>query len=450
MEKKQNMKKNKSLSLLLLPALLLTSCINTRSAIGDSTGDGLRDTLYSGIFSNGGENVPDNAEIHQYVKETSVPMTGEPEGTLTPPVAEPVDRYANVDISFIAAGDNLIHYNLYADAYNRGNEEKRYDFFPLYQNVASLIAAADFAYINQETPMAGEAFGYSSYPCFNSPQQLGIDMVEIGFDIINIANNHVLDKGESGYKSTLDFWHSQPVTLIGGYYNAEDMANIRTIEKDGVTIALLSYTYDDDPNGRWLGTNGIRLPAGSEMVVPYISDELLISDLAKAEEIADFTIVSIHWGLEGSQEVLPEQERWAKLLADNGADVILGSHSHTLQPLTWIHSDVQDKDVLCIYSLSNFVSGQKGLVNMVGGLLSFSIKGDGDNGLCVADVLFTPTVTYYEWDWMNTNIYLMDQYTDEVASLHGIQYQTAYLSPETARQYVLNAIPLEYLPDYMK
>jgi poly-gamma-glutamate synthesis protein (capsule biosynthesis protein) len=186
------------------------------------------------------------------------------------------------------------------------------------------------------------------------------------------------------------------------------------------------------------------------MVVPYITDELLISDLAKAEEIADFTVVSIHWGLEGSQSIIPEQERWAQLLADNGADVILGSHSHTLQPLTWIHSDAQDKDVLCIYSLGNFVSGQAGLVNMVGGLLSFSIKGDGEDGLCVTDVLFTPTVTYYGYDWMNTNIYLMDQYTDEIAGTHGITIQAAYLSPQQARQYVLNVIPLEYLPDYMK
>ncbi len=448
------MKKITGLSLLLVVSMLLTSCVDMRSSTDNSdynsSLDALRDTLYSGISSSVGADLPDDAEHITFESEVLYPMEGESENSTLNPVPEPADRYANVDISFIAAGDNLIHTNLYTDAYYRGNAEKRYDFLPLYQNVAPLIAAADFAYINQETPMAGEAYGYSAWPCFNSPQQLGIDLAEIGFNIVSIANNHVLDKGESGYRSTLDFWHSQPVTLIGGYYNAEDMANIRTIEKDGVTIALLSYTYADDPHGRWLGTNGIRLPQGSEMVVPYISDELLISDLAKAEEIADFTIVSIHWGLEGSQTIIPEQERWAQLLADNGADVILGSHSHTLQPLTWIHSDVQNKDVLCIYSLGNFVSGQAGLVNMVGGLLSFSIKGDGEDGLCVTDVLFTPTVTYYGWDWMNTNIYLMDQYTNEIAGTHGITGQTAYLSPEQARQYVLNVIPTEYLPDYMK
>lgn len=448
------MKKINRVILLLTLPLFFTSCLNMRSSSDsseyDSSVNDFRDTLYSGIFSNGGTDVPEDAEFLGLKKETSVPMAGENEIDILPPVTEPEDKYAHVDISFIAAGDNLIHPNLYSDAYNRGNDQKRYDFLPLYENVASMIAEADFAYINQETPMAGEAYGYSGWPCFNSPQQLGIDLAEIGFNIISVANNHILDKGESGYKSTLDFWHTQPVTMIGGFYNAEDMANIRTVEKDGVTIALLSYTYGDDPNGLYLGTNGIRLPWNSEMVVPYTTDELLLSDLARAEEIADFTIVSIHWGLEGSQSIIPEQERLAQLIADNGAEVILGSHSHTLQPLTWIKSQTTGKDVLCIYSLGNFVNGQKGLLNMVGGLLSFHIKGDGEDGLCVTDVLFNPTVNYYGADWMNTKLYFMDQYTDEIAATHGIRYQTAYLSPEMAREYVTNVIPAEFLPDYMK
>ncbi len=439
------MKKIRGLTLLLALSSLLVSCMDMRSTDGqtgyDSSMELLQDTLYSGIFSNAGSEMPEDAEFLGLERETLAPMQEEPENAVLPPITEPPDKYAHVDISFIAAGDNLIHPNLYMDAELRGNADKRFDFLPLYQNVAPLIQAADFAYINQETAMAGEAYGYSGWPCFNSPQQLGVDLVEIGFDIVSVANNHILDKGEGGYKGTLDFWNSQPVTLIGGFYDAEDMANIRTVEKDGVTIALLSYTY---------GTNGISLPAGSQMVVPYNNDTLITSDLAKAEEIADFTIVSIHWGDEGTQTPNYEQKRLAQLIADNGADVILGSHSHTLQPLTWLHSDIQDKDVLCIYSLGNFVSGQKGLYNMVGGLLSFSIKGDGDNGLCVTDVILTPTVTYYGADWMNTNIYLMDQYTDEVAATHGIRYQTAYLSPADARQYALNVIPLEFLPDYMK
>ena len=186
LEKTLFMKKiNRALILLLVP-FLLTSCLDMRTSSdsGDSSVNEFRDALYSGIFSNGGENVPDDAEFSGFTEaETTAPLITEAEADLLSPVAEPEDKYANVDISFIAAGDNLIHPNLYSDAYNRGNAQKRYDFLPLYQNVAPLIAAADFAYINQETPMAGEAYGYTGWPTFNSPQQLGIDLAEIGFDV---------------------------------------------------------------------------------------------------------------------------------------------------------------------------------------------------------------------------------------------------------------------------
>lgn len=433
-----------TLSVIFSAVILLTSCVDMRSssetADYDDAAAALKDTLYSSIASAAGMDLPEGAELHTFTQGALPPMERETNTVTLAPLSEPEDVYANVDISFVAAGDNLIHPNLYTDAYYRGTTEKRYDFLPLYANVASLIADADFAFINQETPMAGEAYGYSGWPTFNSPQQLGLDMVEIGFDIISIANNHMLDKGASGYASTLDFWHSQPVTLIGGYYNAEDAAQIRTVEADGITIALLSYTY---------GTNGISLPAGSEMVIPYIDDNLIVSDLAKARELADFIIVSIHWGTENTQSITDEQVRLAQLIADNGADVILGSHSHTLQPLTWLQSSTGE-EVLCIYSLGNFVSGMSNPVNMVGGLLSFDIRGDGNNGLCVENVLFTPTVTYYGGDWYDTHIYLLPEYTDNIAATHGVQYNGGYLSPVKAKEYVTNVIPSDFLPDYMR
>lgn len=434
------MKKNAGYAvfLALLASVFLTSCITTRDSTYatdyEQAASDLRNTLFSALSS---LSVSEEARLQSFTSDVADPLKMDSASV----VSDPAEGYVALDISFIAAGDNLIHPNLYLDAYNRGNEEKRYDFLPLYANVASLIAAADFSYINQETPMAGEAYGYSGWPTFNSPQQLGKDLTEIGFDIVNVANNHMLDKGASGYASTLDFWHTQPVTLIGGYYNEEDAAEIRTVEKDGVTIALLSYTY---------GTNSIALPANSELVVPYIDDALIVSDLARAQEISDFIIVSIHWGDENTQTVNAEQLRLAQLLADNGADVILGSHSHTLQPLTWLTSQTTGKEVLCIYSLGNFVSGMSRPINMVGGLLSFHIRDDETGALRVEDVLFTPTVTYYGGDWYDTHIYLLEEYTDEIAAAHGVRYQGGYLSPEQAREYVTNVVPTEFLPDFMK
>ena len=350
------------------------------------------------------------------------------------------DPYAGVDISFIAAGDNLIHPNIYTDAYYRGNSEKQYDFLPMYADVADYIASADIAFINQETVMAGEEYGYSGYPCFNAPRQLGLDMVTLGFDIVNIANNHMLDKGASGLESTINFWNEQPVLLLGGYLNEEDASNIRTLEKDGVKMAFLSYT---------LSTNGIVKSSSSDVVIPYIDDAQILSDMEKAREICDILIVSMHWGDENTQTPNSEQYRLAKLIANAGADVILGHHSHTLQPIEWIERDGGGK-TLCIYSLGNFVSGMARPVNQVGGFLSFHIRGDGNGSLEIAEPSFTPTVFYYGMDWYDTHLYFLENYTDDMAARHGVQISGYYMSAADARAFVTNVMDSEFLPDWLQ
>ena len=189
--------------------------------------------------------------------------------------AELTDPFAGAEITVTACGDNLIHPNIYLDAGFRGTAEKEFDFLPMYADLAPHIASADIAFINQETVMAGEGYANSGYPTFNSPQQLGLDLVELGFDIIGLANNHMLDKGAAGLEATIHFWNSQPVTQLGGYLNADDAAVIRVTETEGVKIAWLTYT---------LHTNMISKPASSPLVIPYIDDDVILADLAKAED----------------------------------------------------------------------------------------------------------------------------------------------------------------------
>lgn len=387
------------------------------------------------------EQFPEPEEIEEIIEEI-IPSTTddeitedilpdtEPEETLPFDDNEPAvpdeenNKFDGVSISFAAVGDNLIHQNIYLDAQKRGTAEKEYDFLPMYSDVSGIIAAADIAFINQETVMAGADYGYSSYPCFNCPQQLGLDMVRIGFDVINIANNHMLDKQAGGLEDTIKFWNEQPVTLVGGYLNEEDYSNIRITEKDGVKFGWLAYT---------LATNGIVKNASSDVVIPYIDDDLILSDLARAEEVCDFTIVSIHWGNENTQTPTDEQYRLAKLIAENGGDLILGHHSHTLQPIEWI--ETERGRVLCVYSLGNFVSGMAAPINMVSEILTFNIKGSG-NKLEVTDVIAIPTVFYYGPDWYNTHVYLLDDYTPEIAATHGVCISGYSLSHDKAAGYV--------------
>lgn len=407
--------------------LMLSSCVSLRTADDIMPPSYKSDDLY-----------PDSETYSD--SETQQDTESDTESSASVESVEEPVPFDGVEISVLAVGDNLIHPNIYTDAASRAyGSDKEYDFTPMYSDVAPMIAEADIAFINQETVMAGADYGYSGYPCFNAPQQLGLDLADIGFDVVNIANNHMLDKGTAGLVDTINFWNGQDVTLLGGYLNNEDYNDIRVTEYDGVKIAWLSYTY---------GTNGIVKNEASAVVIPYIEDALILGDLERAKEISDFIIVSIHWGLENTHTPTEEQYRLAQMIADSGADVILGHHSHCLQPIEWI--ETERGQTLCIYSLGNFVSGMARPMNQVGGILTFSIKGDGEGGLTVDSPLLTPTVFYYGMDWYNTHLYFMEDYTDETAASHGVQISGYYLGSADARKIVTDTISADFLPEYLR
>lgn len=405
------------LCLILASVLLLSSCDLFRDASKDMT-DGIIRIEESG---------------------------SESESSVVPPETEsgPADPYANVNIKFTCAGDDLIHPNIYTEAQARSYAAggSGFDFKPMFSDVQGIISSADFAFINQETLMCGEGFELSGYPCFNSPQDLGRDLVSLGFDIINIANNHMLDQSNAGIEATINFWNSMPVTMIGAYLNAEDAANIRTVEKDGVKIALLSYTYD---------TNGIRLWGDTEIDIPYIEDGRILSEVAKAKEISDMVFVSIHWGDENSSSASDEQKRLARLMTDAGVDVIIGHHSHTLLPIEWLERTDKSGRTLCIYSLGNLVSSMMYSENMLGGFLDFTVKSDGNGKLIVDDVLFNPTVFFYGMDFNSTHIWLLKDFTDDMAASHGVNMYGNLPSPSYLRSYLNKEIDDMFLPEEYK
>lgn len=401
----------------LLPAALLSACL--------LTGCGECDL---GLYRR--TNVSAPVETVGIVQPDMPMSTDVPEKVAESPITDP---YLGVEITFVAAGDNLIHPNIYQDAQNRGTAEKEYDFLPMYTDVADIIAEADFAFINQETLMAGESYGYSGYPTFNSPQQLGYDLITLGFDIVGLANNHMLDRGDSGLYDNVQFWNTLPVTTIGASVGEAEPA---FLEKDGVTIGMLSYTY---------GTNGIGQKADAMVKVPYIDKDRILSDLtALAEREPDITIVSMHWGIENVTTPSDEQRELAQMLADAGVDVILGHHPHCLQPIEWLTGQDGNR-TLCIYSLGNLLSGMARPINQVGGFLSFSIVSDGEGGLMIDNVSFQPTVFYYGPGWYNTHLYLLEDYTEEIAATHGVQMSGYTLTAAEAKAIVENVIDAEFL-----
>ncbi len=347
-------------------------------------------------------------------------------------------------VSFIAAGDNIIHENVYTDAKNRAKSGEKYDFVSMYADIADFIKAADLAFVNQETPVGSDELGISGYPNFNGPSAAGEALVEVGFDIVNIATNHMLDKKSAGYQGALDFWATQPVTLVGGYYNKEDYENIRVVEKNGISIAFVSYTY---------GLNGMTLDAGSELYVPIIDENEIVRMVEKAEKIADMTFVVMHWGPEGTGRAVAvdsTQKSLAKAITNAGADVILGMHSHTLQPIEW-QTGKDGNKTLVIYSLGNFLNSQYDSINLVGGIVGFDIVKSNGN-ISIENVILNPVVVHYDGNRLGFQLYLLEDYTKELAAAHGTVYYGGLktFTLDTAMGFVTSQISDEFLPDFMK
>lgn len=340
-------------------------------------------------------------------------------------------------LSFIGVGDNIIYGTKEARIHASGTD-KQYDYKPYYNGVADIIADADISFINQETLMCGEGYSLSYYPMFNSPQQVGLDLVELGFDVVNISNNHMLDKGADGLAKTIDFWKSRNVLMVGGYENPEDFDNIRILEKDGIKIAFLSYCEM---------TNGLVKSANSPVVVPYLDKDTVVRQTALANECADLVFVSVHWGDEGSFVPNSTQEEYALLFADCGVDVILGHHPHVIQPVEWLCGKDGNK-TLCVYSLGNFMAQQNRDYNMVGGIIGFDIVKCGEDKPYVENPIFTPTVFHFNSAFTDNNVYLMSDYPKELASSHGVRgYYGSRFDYDTIINYAKNTIDSEFLPD---
>ena len=344
-------------------------------------------------------------------------------------------------ISFAACGDNIMYYGNNRDAKKCAIEGGReYNYAPIYENIKHIIEGADISFINQETPMSTD-MEYSSYPHFNTPRDLAHDIIEAGFDVVNLATNHMLDAYSDGLKSTIEFWNTLPVTTIGGYLDRSDYETVRIIEKDGIRIGFLSFTYS---------TNGRRLASGYDIVIPYIDRAEIAERVNAAKEVSDVLIVSMHWGSEYKFKPNTEQKDLASMMAGLGVDVIIGHHPHVLQPIEWIESPNGDgHKMLCVYSLGNLAAEQADDFNLVGGIMTFNIvrkKGE----ISIEEPLLLPTVYYYNKSFYKNSVHLMENFTEDMAKSLGLSYYGNSTTVEKLRSYVTKTIAPEFLPDYLK
>jgi len=274
------------------------------------------------------------------------------------------------ELSLIMVGDMLVHDKLYKEA-NRLADYNGYDFKPMLTYVKDIVSNYDLAYYNQETILGGADIGLSSYPSFNSPYEVGDAMIDAGFNIVSLATNHTLDRGIKAIENSLAYWNNQDVYVTGSYENNEKRNNIEIKKKNNITYAVLNYTY---------GTNGVKRPSGYESYVniwdmsnkeSYESYKQQVKkDIEDIRDKVDVLMVAMHWGVEYNFDITWYQEDCANFLAGLEVDIIIGTHPHVVEPITWID------DTLVIYSLGNFLSAHEvvNIANRIGLMTSVDIK----------------------------------------------------------------------------
>lgn len=332
-------------------------------------------------------------------------------------------------VSILMVGDILLHTPVEESALQPGGN---YDFTAIFANVQEEIQAADIAVVNQEVILGGQELGISGYPAFNAPYEAGDALAEAGFDIVCHATNHALDKGKRGLTNCMDFWqtHYPDIAVLGINESEEAQQNIYIHEQNGIRIAFLNYTY---------GTNGIPLPEDMPYGVNLLDRERVESDLREAEETADFTVVCPHWGTEYSLGISADQRRWTEIFLEGGADLVLGTHPHVIEPVEWVKDEAQDREMLVYYSLGNFVnwtSGTgEGVANrMVGAMAQVTLKREADGKVRIAEQETVPLVCHVEKGVNGVTVYTLADYTEELAAQNAIVNQDPAFSLEYCQQ----------------
>lgn len=315
-----------------------------------------------------------------------------------------------ISISFAAVGDNLIHGAVYKDAKTGANS---YDFTPFYEYIKPYIEEVDVSFINQETMVGGKQLGLSHYPLFNSPEEVIEAISKTGFDLVNTASNHSLDKGEKGILNALSYYSQYPNLLVAGTNSSfEEQTSLRTLEVNGVTLGFLAYTEM---------TNGIPSPKGKEYLVNRLEESKVINDVKEARETCDILIVSMHWGTENSHSVNATQEHYATLLNELGADVIIGTHPHVIQKVEVLNSG--NHETLVMYSLGNFLSAQDQVKQMLELMMLWEIEYNPyTKEKHFSKVIAMPLINHFDTGFHNFKVYPLKDYTPELAKKHGLNF----------------------------
>ncbi len=249
------------------------------------------------------------------------------------------------NVSFLFVGDVMQHDGQIAAAYNATTQSYEYD--DCFQFIEPIVNSYDVTIANLEVTLAGKPF--KGYPQFSAPDELATALVDAGFNVILTANNHSCDRGKNGVLRTLDQLDALGVKHTGTFRNKQerDKNYPLIVQEKGMKIAVLNYTY---------GTNGLEVPA--PLIINYIDSTVIKEDIAKAKSMnADYIICNMHWGTEYKPLPNPYQKTYEQVCYQAGADMVIGSHPHVVQPVE--KKTVHNEEKLTVWSLGNFISNMQ-------------------------------------------------------------------------------------------
>ncbi len=248
----------------------------------------------------------------------------------------------------VANGDILCHDALY---YTAKKSDGGYDFNPFFEYVKPWIEGADLAIGDYEGTIS-DKHPLGGYPLFNAPIEIADTMKDLGYDVVDLAHNHILDTGLYGLKYTNKVFKDRGLDVVGVHVDkkrSEDKILIK--EVNGIKIAILAYAY---------GYNGMEANLTAEEHNNYLADlneEKMKEEIQRAEKEADITIVMPQMGVEYRLQPTEEQKVLYRKMIDWGADVIFGGHPHVIEPAETVEKDGDKKFI--IYSMGNFISNQR-------------------------------------------------------------------------------------------
>lgn len=330
-----------------------------------------------------------------------------PEKPEAPAIPEAPPPPAPTVSTLAVCGDAMSHMPVTNDAWNG----ERYDYGRIMAAAKPYVEAADYAVVNLETTLSGGP-PYSGYPAFNSPDDMAADIKALGFDLCLTANNHSLDRGFSGLSRTLDVLDQAGLAHVGTSRTQEEAGHgIAVSDVGGISVAFLGYTY---------GTNGIPIPQKHPYAInvfntDYLTTlskpdwERLAADLETAQSLeTDLVAVMIHWGVEYKTQQNRRQEELADFLFQNGADIILGGHSHVPQPME-IRTLPDGRQGFVCYSLGNFISSQTKPNTNTTAVLTLTLNRDNETGETqVTDYAYVPLYMLHRGEGASPRFELVD------------------------------------------